>query len=76
MPKTKDDEHEYASDQDMLDEIKKKIMNQIKSGKIKLKVGDLLKIFEIQKRLSSDTKTEEKFWEVIEQIRQEELKDE
>jgi hypothetical protein len=76
MAKRKDTEAEYASDQEMLDEIKKKIMTQIKRGKIKLKVGDFLKILEIQKKLSSDTKAEEKFWEVIEQIRQEELKHE
>lgn len=76
MTKRNDTEAEYASDQEMLDEIKKRIMKQIKSGKISLKVGDLLKIFEIQKKLSSDTKAEEKFWEVIEQLRQEELKHE
>jgi len=39
-------------------------------------VGDLLKILEIQKKLSSDTSAEEKFWEIIEQIRRTELKDE
>lgn len=66
---------QFKTDQEMVDYIKTTIMDQIQNGLINLKVGDLLKIFEIQKKLSSDTKSEEKFWEVIEQIRQEELKD-
>lgn len=75
MAKGKTGNQEYIGDQALLEEIKKKIMKQVKSGRIKLKVGDFLKILEIQKKLSSDSKTEEKFWEVIEQLRQEELKD-
>jgi hypothetical protein len=37
------------------------------------KVGDLVKIIELQRRLSSDSKAEEQFWEIIERLRQEEL---
>ncbi|NMC42753.1 MAG: hypothetical protein GYA46_02445 [candidate division Zixibacteria bacterium] len=66
---------QFKTDQERLDFIKTTIMDQIQDNLISLKVGDLLKIFEIQKKLSSDSKTEEKFWEVIEQLRQEELKD-
>ena len=66
----------FKTDQEMLDHIKKTIMDQIQDDPGNLKVGDLLKILEIQKKLSSDTKAEERFWEVIEQIRQEELKHE
>jgi hypothetical protein len=80
MPKQKKAEQEtpkrqFKTDQEMLDHMKTTIMDQIQDGNLNLKVGDLLKIFEIQKKLSSDSKTEEKFWEVIEQLRQEELKD-
>lgn len=65
----------FSSDADLLQFLKDTIVEQIENGKIILKVGDLLKILEIQKKLSSDTSAEEKFWEVIEQIRQEELKE-
>lgn len=53
--------------------LKNTITDQIEEGKISLKVGDLLKIIEIQKKLSLDNNAEAKFWEIIEQIRQEEL---
>ena len=65
----------FSSDKELLDYIKNRISEQIQTGSIKLKVGDLLKIIELQKKLSSDSGAEEKFWEVIEQIRQEGLKD-
>ena len=68
------------SDRELLDELKEKIAEylkkQIDDGNIQLKVGDLVKILDIQKKLSSDSGAEEKFWEVIEQIRQRELKHE
>lgn len=63
------------TDNEVLEKIKRIIWKQVHNGKIKLKVGDLLKILEIQKKLASDSSAEEKFWEIIEQIRQEELKD-
>ncbi len=63
------------SDQEILEDLKQEIIKQIRKGEISLKVGDLLKILEIQKKLASDSSAEEKFWEIIEQIRQEELKD-
>jgi hypothetical protein len=75
-PEPKVERHQFKTDQERLDYIKTTIMDQIQDGLISLKVGDLLKIFEIQKKLSSDTKAQEKFWEVIEQIRREELEDE
>ena len=65
----------FKNDKELLDFLKEKITEEIDAGKIKLKVGDLLKVLEIQKKLSTDTKAEEKFWEVIEQIRQRELAD-
>lgn len=71
MPK---DNKSFESDQEMLEDIKDRIFKQIKENKIQLKVGDLLKIMEIQKKLFADSGAEEKFWEMIEQLRQEELK--
>lgn len=73
--KTKTKKKLPKTDQELLQEIKEMIWEQVNNGEIKLKVGDLLKILEIQKKLASDSSAEEKFWEIIEQIRQEELKD-
>lgn len=63
----------FASDMELLDYLKDTIVGQIEEGTINLKVGDLLKIVEIQRKLSSDTSAEKKFWEIIEQIRKTEL---
>jgi membrane-bound lytic murein transglycosylase MltF len=62
MPKQKKAKQEtpkrqFKTDQEMLDHMKTTIMDQIQDGNLNLKVGDLLKIFEIQKKLSSDSKT-------------------
>lgn len=65
----------FKNDKELLDFLKEKIIEEIDAGEIKLKVGDLLKVLEIQKKLSTDSSAEEKFWEVIEQIRQRELAD-
>ncbi len=69
-------ESRHLTDEEMLQEIKDAIRDGVKEGTIKPKVGDLLKILELQRKLASDTKAEEKFWEVIEQLRQGELKNE
>jgi hypothetical protein len=66
----------FSSDKERLDYIKDLVMKQIQTGTINLKVGDLLKILEIQKKLSTDAGAEQKFWELIEQIRKEELRHE
>ena len=48
---------------------------EVSMGTITKKAGDLLKIIDLQKQLATDSEAEEKFWEAIEKIRQEELKD-
>jgi hypothetical protein len=60
----------FASDLELLEYLKETIVSQIQDGTINLKVGDLLKILEIQKKLATDSSAEEKFWELIEEIRQ------
>jgi hypothetical protein len=60
---------------ELLDKIKNKFEEQLDAGEIKLKVGDIVKILELQKKLTEDSGAEDKFWEMIEQIRQKELKD-
>lgn len=76
MAKRRKKKLKFKSDLEIIEYLKNLIVSEIQEGTIKLKVGDLLKILEIQKRLSSDSSAEKKFWEVIEQIRKEELKDE
>lgn len=73
--KKKEKEIKFETDKELLDFLKDKIIKEIDAGTIKLKVGDLLKVLEIQKKLATDSSAEEKFWEVIEQIRQKELAD-
>jgi hypothetical protein len=79
MNKPKDEDgkesRQFKSDEEILNFVKDCIANQIGNGEIKAKVGDLLKIMEIQKQLATDTGAEEKFWQEIEKIRQEELGD-
>jgi hypothetical protein len=52
----------FSSDKERLDYIKDLIMKQIQT--------------EIQQKLSTDAGAEQKFWELIEQIRKEELRHE
>lgn len=61
---------------ELFERIKAKFVEQLRKNEIKLKVGDIVKIIELQKKLTEDSGAEDKFWEMIEQIRQKELKDE
>ena len=64
------------TDLEMLEEVKSMIYKKLKKGECQVKVGDLVKVVELQRRLSADAGSEKQFWEFIEQLRQEELKDE
>ncbi|MEZ5360145.1 MAG: hypothetical protein R3F48_15115 [Candidatus Zixiibacteriota bacterium] len=66
----------YKSDFERLEELKDKFMNRINEDKFTIKVGEFLKIIELQKQLAEDKSAEQNFWEKIEEIRQEELGDE
>jgi len=63
------------TDQEILEMAKQQIADKIIAREIEWKAGDLMKILEIQKKLSTDKNAEDKFWQMIEEIRQEELKD-
>ncbi len=65
---------EYQSDYDRLERVKAEIMRKIEAGEFSVKVGDLLKVVELQKRMSTDSSAEQAFWDAIEQIRQGELR--
>jgi len=58
---------------DLLEDLKKRIYNAIKKDEPQPKVGDLLKVIELKRKLSVEGKGEKKFWEMVNKIRQEEL---
>ena len=62
------------SDEELLEKIKSEFVRQLEDGEIKLKVGDLVKILDIQNKLSTDNDAREKFWELIEKARKKGLK--
>jgi hypothetical protein len=65
----------FRSDVEKLEYLKERFMSQIEENKTILKVGDFLKIIELQRKLAGSDDAQKKFWEIIEQIRREELKD-
>ncbi|MCK5125664.1 MAG: hypothetical protein KAR42_05370 [candidate division Zixibacteria bacterium] len=77
MDTEKSESEKFASDVERLDKIKHEYTDELlkffKTKKFQPKVGELLKIIELQKKISSDSGAEEKFWKLIEQIRREEL---
>ena len=62
-----------ANDLEILEEIQAKIVEELRNKEINPRVGDLLKALElkIKLRLSQDDK--EKIWELLNQLRDEEL---
>lgn len=74
--KPKGNEAAIKTDAEILQLLKNEIVKQINGGTINMKVGDFLKILEIQRKLSSDSGATDKFWKFIEKIRQQELSDE
>jgi len=60
-------------DLDILEDLKLTIYNAIINKKPQPKVGDLLKVIELKRKLSVEGKGEKKFWNMVNKIRQEEL---
>lgn len=63
------------SDLEVLEEIQDKIIDELRSKEINPRVGDLLKALELKLKLKLSENDKEKIWELINQIRGEELKD-
>ncbi len=72
---TTNGEGEQHSDLEILEYLKNELFKEFKGDKTKVKVGDLLKVIEMKNKLSVTGKTEKKFWEMINKIREEELSD-
>lgn len=71
--KTEQQEENKTDDLDILEDLKRKIYAAIKTGEPQPKVGDLLKVIELKRKLSVEGKGEKKFWEMVNKIRHEEL---
>ncbi len=62
-----------TDDLDILEDLKKRIYDAIKNGTPQPKVGDLLKVIELKRKLSVEGKGEKKFWDMVNKLRKEEL---
>lgn len=76
MPEgTIDETKEQHGDLEILEYVKNKLFTDFKSNETNVKAGDLLKVIEMKNKLSVTGKSEKKFWEMINKIREEELTD-
>ena len=64
------------SDLEVLEEIQDKIIEELRSKEINPKVGDLLKALELKMKLKLPEEEKQKIWELINQLRKEELSSE
>lgn len=70
---TDEQDEKIVDDLDILEDLKQKIYNAIKNDKPQPKVGDLLKVIELKRKLSVEGKGEKIFWNMVNKIREEEL---
>ena len=61
------------TDLEVLEELQEKILNELRDKEINPRVGDLLKALELKMKLKLPEEEKEKIWELINQLRQEEL---
>lgn len=61
------------TDLEVLEELQEKILNELRDKEINPKVGDLLKALELKIKLKLPEEEKEKIWELINQLREEEL---
>lgn len=66
-------EKRLTDDLDILEDLKNEIYETIRKNVAQSKVGDLVKVIELKRKLSVEGKGEKKFWEMVNKIRQEEL---
>jgi hypothetical protein len=63
----------HPDDLEILEDLKEKLYGAILNDTPLPKVGDLLKVIEMKNKLSVTAKAEKKFWDMIDEIRKEEL---
>ena len=64
------------SDLEVLEEIQDKIIEELRNKEINPKVGDLLKALELKMKLRLPEEEKKKIWELINQLRKEEISSE
>lgn len=62
------------TDLEVLEEIQEKIISELREKEINPKVGDLLKALELKLKLKLSENQKDKIWELINQLREEELR--
>jgi len=67
------DNVEASSDLEMLDYLRNELYKTFKEDKKKIKLTDLLKVIEMKKKLSVAGEAEKKFWQMINELREETL---
>lgn len=67
--------HAKPGDLELLEEILAKIAKELRNNEIKPRVADLLKALELKLKMKLTASDKEKLWELIDQIRSEELPD-
>ena len=73
MAAKKNPKPNQPSDLEVLEEIQQKIVDELRSKKINPRVSDLLKALELKLKLQLPANEKEKIWELINQLREEEL---
>ena len=76
MAKASGSAKKRPSDLEVLEEIQDKIIEELRSKEINPKVGDLLKALELKMKLKLPEEEKQKIWELINQLRKEELSSE
>jgi hypothetical protein len=76
MVNTSESPKKRPSDLEVLEEIQDKIIEELRSKEINPKVGDLLKALELKMKLKLPEEEKQKIWELINQLRKEELSSE
>ena len=66
-------EDKPLNDLQILENVRNKLYEIFDNNPEKMKVGDLLKVIELKKKLSVSGSGEKKFWEMINKLREEEL---
>lgn len=67
------DEEDKMSDLEMLEKLRNKLYTAISDNEPQPKVGDLLKVIDLKRKLTVEGKGERKFWDMVNKIREQEL---
>ena len=67
------DSGESLTDLEMLEKVCNDLYEEFQKDKTKTKVSDLMKVIELKKKLAVTGKSEKKFWNMVNDARQEEL---